>query len=60
MNNISDKLSEKVAGLEQMLNNLKITNKDLVEENDYLRNLIEDNEPLELYDDAANKCTNET
>jgi len=43
MNNISDKLSEKAAGLEQMLNNLKITNKDLVEENDYLRNLIEEN-----------------
>ena len=35
MNIISHKLSEKVAGLEQMLNNLKITNKDLVGEHDY-------------------------
>lgn len=54
------KLSEKVAGLEQMLNNLKITNKDLVGEHDYWRNLIEENELLELYDEAANKFTNET
>lgn len=43
-----------------MLNNLKSSNKDLVEENDYLRNIISDNESIELFDYTSNRYTADT
>lgn len=42
---------------ESMLNNLKSSKKDLVEENDYLRNIISDNESIELFDYTSNRYT---
>lgn len=46
--------------LEQSVNTLKAKNKDLEEENDYVRNLIQDNNLLELYDETSNQFTADT
>ncbi|XP_063415652.1 uncharacterized protein LOC134697357 [Mytilus trossulus] len=51
---------EKLEQLEQSVNTLKAKNKDLEEENDYVRNLIQDNNLLELYDETSNQFTADT
>ena len=43
-----------------MFDKLKSEQKDLVEENHYLRLIIKDNEQLELYDNLENRYTNDT
>ncbi|CAC5409102.1 unnamed protein product [Mytilus coruscus] len=48
---------EKLEKLEESVNTLKAKNKDLEEENDYVRNLIQDNNLLELYDETSNQFT---
>lgn len=52
--------NSKLETFESMLNNLKSSNKDLVEENDYLRNIISDNESIELFDYTSNRYTADT
>ncbi|CAG2190073.1 unnamed protein product [Mytilus edulis] len=51
---------EKIEKLEQSVNTLKAKNKDQEEENDYVRNLILDNNLLELYDETSNQFTADT
>ncbi|CAC5401264.1 unnamed protein product [Mytilus coruscus] len=51
---------EKLGKLEESVNTLKAKNKDLEEENDYVRNLIQDNNLLELYDETSNQFTADT
>ncbi|CAG2225674.1 unnamed protein product [Mytilus edulis] len=51
---------EKLEKLEQSVNTLKAKNKDQEEENDYVRNLILDNNLLELYDETSNQFTADT
>ncbi|CAC5385261.1 unnamed protein product [Mytilus coruscus] len=50
----------KLGKLEESVNTLKAKNKDLEEENDYVRNLIQDNNLLELYDETSNQFTADT
>ncbi|CAC5376848.1 unnamed protein product [Mytilus coruscus] len=51
---------EKLEKLEESVKTLKAKNKDLEEENDYVRNLIQDNNVLELYDETSNQFTADT
>ncbi|CAC5359987.1 unnamed protein product [Mytilus coruscus] len=51
---------EKLEKLEESVNTLKAKKKDLEEENDYVRNLIQDNNLLELYDETSNQFTADT
>ncbi|CAC5405965.1 unnamed protein product [Mytilus coruscus] len=51
---------KKIEKLEETVNTLKAKNKDLKEENDDVRNLIEDNNLIELYDATSNQFTADT
>jgi len=60
LQNYKIKFEDKLANTESVLNKLKVEKKNLTEENDYLRNIIQDNEILELFDETSNRFTNDT
>lgn len=55
LSNLLLEKERKIAELVSEKNNVMITNNELIKKNDYLMNLIDENEPLQIFDEETNQ-----